>query len=153
MTVLYLPPNASVLADQKEVLTGWLRRPAVGGQTPSSPGPPPPCVKAVPPSTFWARSSQQVLVPRTHAQNCAYLIPTGCQFERPGGSMEGSPKCCSPRGAESNLRPVLGLRRFSALDARPGGLARVRGGFHPSRIKRVRTPASDRRTGGHPWRT
>src|SRR5262252_8676486 len=32
MTVLYLPPNASVLAGQKEVLTGW----------PSSPGPPPP---------------------------------------------------------------------------------------------------------------
>src|SRR5215472_10773956 len=28
MTVFYLPPNASVLADQKEVLTGW----------PSSPG-------------------------------------------------------------------------------------------------------------------
>ena len=143
MTVLYLPPNASVLADQKEVLTGW----------PSSPGPPPPCEKAVPPSTFWASSSQEVLVPRTHAQNCAYLIPTGLQFERPGGSMECSSKCCSPRGAESNLRPVLGLRRFSALDVRPGGPARVRGGFHPSRIKRVRTPASDRRTGGHPWRT
>src|SRR5262249_18544725 len=70
-------------------------------------------------------SAREVLVPRTHAQNCAYLIPTGCQFERPGGSMECSPKCCSPRGAESNLRPVLGLRRFSALDARPGGPARV----------------------------
>src|SRR5215472_12831451 len=49
MTVLYLPPNASVLADQKEVLTGW----------PSSPGPPPPCEKAVPPSTLWASSSQE----------------------------------------------------------------------------------------------
>src|SRR5262250_3735440 len=61
MAVLYLPPNASVLADQKEVLTGW----------PSSPGPPPLCEKAVPPSTFWASSSQEVLVPRTHAQVAA----------------------------------------------------------------------------------
>src|SRR5215471_1092308 len=75
MTVLYLPPNASVLADQKEVLTGW----------PSSPGPPSPCEKAVPPSTFWASSSQEVLV--QDARGSRGLLQGGPVHSQGGGEI------------------------------------------------------------------